>query len=51
MGDMPGALFAAEAGLEWSKSGVHWDWTISQPTVVLDDWVLAKDGQLHFPHD
>jgi hypothetical protein len=25
---------------------VHWDWTILQPTVLLDDRVVAKDGQV-----
>jgi len=50
MGDMPGALFAGDTRLEWSKARVHWDWTISQPTLILDDWVLAKDGRLYFPN-
>jgi leucyl aminopeptidase (aminopeptidase T) len=48
MGDMSvsAGLYAREAKLEWSKSKVHWDWTINQPTVLLDDRLLAKDGEI-----
>jgi leucyl aminopeptidase (aminopeptidase T) len=46
MGDMPAALFAGDSNLKWSRSGVHWDWTILQPTILLDDQVLASDGKL-----
>ena len=47
MGDMPATLFAADSDLKWCRSGVHWDWTIMQPTVLLDNKVLAQNGKLH----
>jgi len=48
MGDMSvgAGLLEREAKVEWSKSKVHWDWTVNQPTVLLDDRVLVKDGQI-----
>lgn len=46
MGDLPGELFAVQSKLEWSKSKVHWDWTVLQPTVLLDDQVIAQAGQV-----
>jgi hypothetical protein len=48
MGDMstPAALFARETKVEWTKSKVHWDLTINQPTILLDGEVLAKDGRI-----
>jgi leucyl aminopeptidase (aminopeptidase T) len=49
MGDMSilADLSADHAGrLEWAKSKVHWDWTVNQPTVLLDDEVLLKGGQI-----
>ncbi len=48
MGDMSvsAGLYAREMNLEWVKSKVHWDWTINQPTVLLDDRVLVKNGQV-----
>jgi hypothetical protein len=48
MGDMSVAseLFVRGANVEWAKSGVHWDWTVMQPTILLDGRVLLKDGRL-----
>jgi leucyl aminopeptidase (aminopeptidase T) len=49
MGDMSilaGLTSAFEGKLEWAKSKVHWDWTVNQPTVLLDDKVLLKDGRV-----
>lgn len=48
MGDMSvnSGLYARDAKLEWVKSKVHWDWTVNQPTVLLDDRVLIKNGQI-----
>lgn len=48
MGDMSVAsnLFVRGANVEWAKSGVHWDWTVMQPTILLDGQVLLKDGRL-----
>lgn len=50
MGDMSivaDLLGASEPSTrEWATSKVHWDWTVMQPTVVLDDRVLLKDGRL-----
>jgi leucyl aminopeptidase (aminopeptidase T) len=48
MGDMsvPALLFERGSRLEWAKSKVHWDWTINQPTVLLDGQVIAKAGRL-----
>ncbi|HUN76527.1 MAG TPA: hypothetical protein VMU40_18585 [Steroidobacteraceae bacterium] len=48
MGDMSvsAGLYAREVALEWAKSKVHWDWTVNQPTVLLDDKVLLQDGQI-----
>jgi leucyl aminopeptidase (aminopeptidase T) len=48
MGDMSvsAGLYAREVKLEWVKSKVHWDWTINQPTVLLDDRVLLKNGRI-----
>jgi leucyl aminopeptidase (aminopeptidase T) len=49
MGDMSTAagLFERESKVEWSKSKVHWDWTINQPTVLLDDKIMLKDGTVY----
>jgi len=49
MGDMPAALFAPDSDLKWSRSSVHWDWTILQPTVLLDGQVIAQNGKLQAP--
>ena len=49
MGDMSilaGLSSALGGKLEWAKSRVHWDWTVNQPTVLLDDKVLLKDGRI-----
>jgi len=48
MGDMTVAsgLFERGSKVEWAKSKVHWDWTLNQPTVLLDDKVILKDGRL-----
>jgi leucyl aminopeptidase (aminopeptidase T) len=49
MGDMSilAGLSAADEGhLEWAKSRVHWDWTVMQPTVLLDDRILIKNGRI-----
>ncbi len=48
MGDMTLAagLFERDVKVEWAKSKVHWDWTVNQPTVLLDDEVVAKGGRL-----
>ena len=34
---------------DWATSKVHWDWTVMQPTILLDGQVLAKDGRLFLP--
>lgn len=49
MGDMTVAsgLFERGSKVEWAKSKVHWDLTMNQPTVLLDDQVLLKDGQIY----
>ncbi len=49
MGDMSvgGGLFEQGSKVEWAKSNVHWDWTVMQPTVLLDGEIVAKDGLLH----
>ena len=48
MGDMSvgASLVARGAKLEWAKSKVHWDWTVIQPTVLLDGRVLVENGQI-----
>ena len=48
MGDMSvgAGLFERDSKVEWSKSKVHWDWTVNQPTVLLDGRIVAKDGKL-----
>jgi leucyl aminopeptidase (aminopeptidase T) len=48
MGDMSVAadLITRGTKMEWAKSKVHWDWTVLQPTILLDDEVLVKDGQV-----
>ena len=48
MGDMSvgAGLFERDSKVEWCKSKVHWDWTINQPTVLLDDQVVLQDGRL-----
>jgi leucyl aminopeptidase (aminopeptidase T) len=48
MGDMSvgGGLFERDSKAECAKSNVHWDWTVMQPTVLLDDTIIAKDGRL-----
>jgi leucyl aminopeptidase (aminopeptidase T) len=35
-----------EARLAWAKSKVHWDWTVNQPSVLLDDEVLLQNGRI-----
>ncbi len=40
------ALTSHAAKNEWAKSKVHWDWTVSQPTVLLDDRVLLRNGRI-----
>jgi leucyl aminopeptidase (aminopeptidase T) len=46
MGDMSvgAGLFERESKVEFPKSKVHWDLTLLQPTLLLDDQVLLKDG-------
>ncbi len=48
MGDMSvgSGLFERGAKLKFTRSQVHWDWTINQPTVLLDGKVLLKDGRV-----
>lgn len=48
MGDMSvgAGLFARETKIQWPRSKVHWDLTLMQPTLLLDDQVLLKDGHL-----
>jgi leucyl aminopeptidase (aminopeptidase T) len=48
MGDMSvgSGLFERDSKVEFAKSKVHWDLTMNQPTVLLDDKVLLKDGRL-----
>jgi leucyl aminopeptidase (aminopeptidase T) len=48
MGDMSvgAGLFERDAKVEFTKSTVHWDWTVNQPTVLLDDVIVAKGGRL-----
>jgi len=49
MGDMSvgGGLFEPGSKIKWAKSTVHWDLTMHQPTVLLDDEVLLKDGRVY----
>jgi leucyl aminopeptidase (aminopeptidase T) len=49
MGDMSVAaeLYARGRQVEWAKSLVHWDWTVMQPTIYLDDELLLKDGVVY----
>lgn len=49
MGDMSVAsgLFERGSKVEWAKAQVHWDWTINQPTVLLDDKTILKDGIIY----
>ena len=49
MGDMSvgSSMLAIGNHLEWPKSRVHWDWTVRQPTVLLDDIVIAGAGRLY----
>ena len=35
------------ANMALSKSSVHWDWTILQPKILLDDMVFAKNGKIY----
>ena len=46
MGDfsMLGELWALPEGVTLNKSDVHWDWTILQPKILLDDKVLCDRG-------
>jgi leucyl aminopeptidase (aminopeptidase T) len=49
MGDMSilaGLSSAHDGHLEWAKSKVHWDWTVMQPTILLDDRILVKNGRI-----
>jgi leucyl aminopeptidase (aminopeptidase T) len=48
MGDMTTAagLFERETKVEWAKSKVHWDLTMNQPMVLLDDKVILQNGRL-----
>jgi hypothetical protein len=48
MGDMTTAagLFERETKVEWAKSTVHWDLTMNQPMVLLDDKVILQNGRL-----
>lgn len=45
MGDMPAGLMATDGKvLDYPKSRVHWDWTMSQPTILLDgETILGKN--------
>ncbi|MDA9722357.1 hypothetical protein N9U55_03665 [Luminiphilus sp.] len=46
MGDMStaGKLLSTGEHVEYAASGVHWDWTVLQPEIWLDDSPLVKDG-------
>ncbi|HPE29673.1 MAG TPA: hypothetical protein PLV61_00685 [Parvularculaceae bacterium] len=47
MGDLSllGQLMG-DVGFELSRSRVHWDWTVAQPTILLDGEVFLKRGKL-----
>ncbi|HBO13026.1 MAG TPA: hypothetical protein DD491_09605 [Halieaceae bacterium] len=49
MGDMStaGKLLSAGSSMEYAASSVHWDWTILQPEILLDDEVLVRGGVVH----
>jgi leucyl aminopeptidase (aminopeptidase T) len=49
MGDMTvgSGLFERDSKVEFTKSKVHWDLTMNQPTILLDDQVLLKDGRIY----
>jgi hypothetical protein len=53
MGDLSFAndLYVGDSNLRHSKAKVHWDLTIMQPTVLLDDRIILKDGRLFLPSD
>ncbi len=46
MGDMRvgSKLMLLDHNVEWPISCVHWDWTVMQPTILLDDKVLLKNS-------
>lgn len=48
MGDLSvgSRLFGSVSELQWTQSRVHWDWTVMQPTVLLDGVPLLADGVL-----
>ena len=35
-----------ELDMALSKSSVHWDWTVLQPKILLDDDVFAENGRI-----
>jgi leucyl aminopeptidase (aminopeptidase T) len=49
MGDMSvgSGLFERDSKVEFTKSKVHWDLTMLQPTILLDDQILLKDGRIY----
>ena len=48
MGDlsMLGKIMGEELGFSLSKSSVHWDWTVLQPKILLDDKVFVEKGRI-----
>ena len=46
MGDfsMLGELWDMPKGFALNKSDVHWDWTVLQPTILLDGKILCQNG-------
>ena len=48
MGDlsMLSRIGGMEAEMALSKSSVHWDWTVLQPKILLDDDVFAENGRI-----
>ena len=46
MGDfsMLGELWELPEGVTLNKSDVHWDWTVLQPKILLDDKVFSDRG-------
>lgn len=49
MGDLSigAGMFASEVEVTWPVSRVHWDWTVMQPTVLLDGDPLVKDSVVY----
>ncbi len=49
MGDFSllGGLSEEAAQMGLNKSSVHWDWTVLQPTILLDGRVFADQGRIY----